>query len=148
MAEQLFPVFNVPAVAQKQTEGERKYKPSFAFDFEKGDFVRDGAGNLVLCSGREAYEQWCRKMASTERLAHLAYDQDQGAELIDAMARSEQAAVESDLERTVTEALKVNQATEYVRGFTFSQEEGGLVCSFTVKGHGWEEFPVEVLIKT
>lgn len=147
MAERLFPVFDLPAAPKTAAAEERKYRPSLAFDFEKGDFVRSGAGNLVLTDGRGAYAQWCRKMVSTERLGCLSYGQDQGTEFIDAMAQPEAQAARSAIERTVTEALKVNPATEYVRDFTYRQTEEGLLCSFTVKGYGWEEFPISAVVK-
>lgn len=147
--KRLFPVFDVPAAAQKSPARKQKYRPSLKFDFETGDLVRDGAGNLVTVTGREAYAQWCRKMAVTERLACLAYGGEQGAELQAALGQPDRAALESALERTITEALKVNPCTEYVRGFAFgpAPSGAGLMCTFTVKGRDWEEFPVSVLVK-
>lgn len=46
---------------------------------------------------------------------------------------------ESEIERTITEALLVHPATEYVRDFEFTHEGDETYCSFTVKGYPWEE---------
>lgn len=72
MAEnQLFPVFDLPEIPDNPEYDERYY-PSVYFDFETGDFLRDGAGRMITSAGREAYMQWCLKVASTERLSCLA----------------------------------------------------------------------------
>lgn len=147
-AETLFPVFSVPEIATPAAAVERKYRRSIYFDFETGDFLRDGAGKLVEAEGREAYAQWCRKTVQTERFTCLAYSMDIGTEMVDAMAQADRAAVESAVERTINEALMVNPKTEYVRNFVFSRSADELHCTFTVKGKDWEEFTVSVPIKT
>ena len=63
-----------------------------------------------------------------------------------ALKEKTNAAVESAVERTITEALLVNPRTEYVRGFEFTWNGDELFCSFTVKGIDWEEFPLSVTI--
>ena len=57
----LFPVFDVPEINITTPPEEQKYKPSVYFDFELGDFRRDGANKLVVAEGKEAYKQWCIK---------------------------------------------------------------------------------------
>ena len=55
MAEnQLFPVFDLPEIPDNPEYDERYY-PSVYFDFETGDFLRDGAGRMITSAGREAY---------------------------------------------------------------------------------------------
>lgn len=139
----LFPVFEVPKLTRSQDETRISYKPSAAWDMEKGDFVRNGATQLVKCNGREAYKTWCYKMACTERYTCLAYPDALGVELESAVREKTNPAVESAVERTITEALMVNPRTEYVRGFSFTWRGDELHCSFTVKGMGWEEFSLE-----
>lgn len=46
---------------------------------------------------------------------------------------------ESEIERTITDALLVHPATEYVRNFIFDYSSGDAVVSFIVKGAQWEE---------
>ena len=54
MAEkQLFPVFDLPEIPDNPEYDER-YFPSVYFDFEMGDFLRDGAGRMIASGGREA----------------------------------------------------------------------------------------------
>lgn len=139
----LYPVADVPEIPA-DAAGARKYKPSLFFDFEQGDFRLDGAGNLTIAEGREAYYQWCRKAAVTERFACLAYGDDLGVDMEDALAQGDAAAVESAVERTLTEALMIHPLTEYVREFTFTREGDALFCAFTVKGMEWEEQRMEV----
>ena len=45
----------------------------------------------------------------------------------------------SYIELTITEALMVHPATEYVKDFEFSHDGDGTWVSFVVKGYPWEE---------
>lgn len=146
MADTLFPVFEVPEIVVPTAAAERKYKPSVYFDYDLGDFRRDGSGNMVQADGREAYRQWCMKVAMTERFTRLSYTTDIGTEMIDALAQADRAAVESAIERTINEALMVNPKTEYVRGYEFTWQRDELSCTFIVKGQDWEEMTLGVPI--
>lgn len=141
MAEkQLFPVFDVPEIVTPTAAEEQKFKPSVFFDFDLGDFRRDGANKMVEADGREAFCQWCMKVARTERFEFLAYSTDIGTEMYDALDQADHAAVESAVERTINEALMINPKTEYVRDYEFIWKGESLDCNFTVKGQAWEEF--------
>lgn len=144
----LFPVFEVPEIITPAPAEEQKYKPSVYFDYELGDFRRDGANKMVEAEGREAYRQWCIKTVLTERLARMSYSDEIGTELYDALKQADKQAVESDMERTITEALMVNKRTEYVRGFEFTWDSDGLYCDFIVKGKEWEEQHIGVILGT
>lgn len=99
MAEnQLFPVFDLPEIPDNPEYDERYY-PSVYFDFETGDFLRDGAGRMIASAGREAYMQWCLKVASTERLSCLAYSDDIGTEFDDLAEIPDRESRESEIER-------------------------------------------------
>ena len=111
---------------------------SVYFDYETGDFLRDGSGNMVPADGREAYRQWCLKTVMTERFTCLSYTTDIGTEMIEALAHADRAAVESAVERTINEALMVNPKTEYVRDYVFSWRNETLGCTFNVKGQDWD----------
>lgn len=136
---QLFPVFDVPELVTVAPAEEQKYKGSVYFDYNLGDFRRDGAGKMTVAEGREAYAQWCLKVVMTERMAHLAYNSDIGTELMDAVAQTDIEAIKSSIERTITEALMVHKTTEYVRNFEFALSPSEIKCEFTVKGKDWEE---------
>lgn len=144
----LFPVFDVPEIITPAPAEEQKYKPSVYFDYALGDFRRDGANKLVTADGKEAYMQWCVKTVLTERLDRMAYSSDIGTELEDALKQVDLQAVESAMERTITEALMVNKRTEYVRNFEFTWDSDGLHCDFIVKGKEWEEQQIGVILQT
>jgi len=144
----LFPTAEVPKFIEESEQYDEKYKPSIAWDMEAGDFVRNGANQLVECNGREAYKVWCYKVVNTERFACLAYPDSIGTEMESAMKEESNEAVESAVERAITEALLVNPRTEFVRGFTFEWDGDELQCGFDVKGIEWEEFPLKVTINS
>lgn len=149
MAEQnLFPVFDVPEIIVSGLTEELKYKSSVYFDFERGDFSRNGVHKISSSTGEEAYIQWCIKTVLTERLSCLSYSSDIGTELEDAFKQDDRKAVESAMERTITEALMTNLKTEYVREFEFAWDNDGLHVRFTVKGKGREEQYVGVILQT
>ena len=142
MGQSLYPTFNLPAVvADNERPKKRSYKQSFSFDYEAGDFLRDGANRLVLAEGREAFCQWCLKQCVTERGTKLAYSDKIGVEIVKAVQEeSDIKAIESAIRRTITEALMVNPETEYVKNFRFAWDGAdSLLVSFVVKGHEWDE---------
>ena len=144
----LYPTFHLPSVTGTGIAPARKaYRQSPMFDYDSGDFVRDGAGRIVMADGREAYMEWCLKQCVTERGTRLAYSDRIGVEMVRAVKDNEAdpAAVQSAIEKTITEALMVHPATEYVRRFTFQWDGGShLYVTFVVKGRDWEEETLSV----
>lgn len=129
----LYPVFEMPELMeQQQAQPEPEYPESYLFDFEKGDFVRDTAGRIVIADGHRAWVQWCVKTVLTERFAYLAYSQNYGAEIEAALRQPSRQAVEAELERTITEALLVDPRTQVVRDFRFTWQGDQLQVAFTV----------------
>ena len=129
-----------PQATQAPDEQEEEvYRQSVKWDWKIGDFVRDGAGKMVVTDGHQAYIDWCLKVTSTERMACLAYDSDIGTEFEHIMHYSDYDRAESDIERTITEALMVNPLTEYVRDFEFKRSADQVYVTFTVKGKPWPE---------
>lgn len=143
----LYPVFEVPEIAeQQQTEPAPKYGKSWLFDFEKGDFVVDGAGRIVEADGHTAWVQWCLKTVLTQRFAHVIYSFDYGTELEEALKQPSRKAVEAELERAITEALLADPRTEMVRDFTFEWEGDIVKVSFTAVPVIGEPAQLEVTI--
>lgn len=142
----LFPTFDVPDFAVQTEPAEEKYYSSVLWDIKKGDFSRDGANRMVKNNGRDAYMQWCYKVVNTERYVHLAYPDFIGVEMIEATGQPTNDAVESCIERTISEALLVNARTEYVRDFSFTWNGDSVYCEFTVKGKNWDEFKLSTNI--
>ena len=139
MANTSLQIVEVPDFIEESSEYDIKYKRTAKWDAEKGDFVRDGAYRMVECSGEEGFMIWCFKIAQTERYSCLAYTNDIGRELEEALAADNQKVVESMVERTLTEALKVNPRTEYVTDFSFTWNADEMHCTFLVKGVEWDK---------
>ncbi len=136
----LYPTVNLPSLMKPQVaDSEKKYRSAPLFDFEKGDFVKDGANRIVFADGKEAFAAWCLKVCVTERGTKLAYSDKIGTEIMSAIKEPDAESVKSSIERTITEALMVNPATEYVKNFSFSIDGDHLFVSFVVKGKNWAE---------
>lgn len=130
----LYPAFEVPEpVEQQQAQPEPEYPESYLFDFEKGEFVRDGAGRIAIADGHTAWVQWCIKAVMTERFTHLIYSSDYGVEIENALKQPTRAAKEADLERTITEALMIDPRTKAVKDFSFTWEGDQLWVAFTIE---------------
>ena len=94
MTEELYPVFDVPEVSDEdEEEYDTEYKRSMKWDPAKGDFVRDSTNRVMECSGQEAFMVWCYKIALTERYSCLAYPDEIGTELEDAVCDDDPATV-------------------------------------------------------
>jgi hypothetical protein len=129
----LYPTFEPPTIVeQEQPQLAPEYPKSYLFDFEKGDFVLDGAGRMVIADGYTAWAQWCVKTILTERFAYLAYSRNYGVEIDEALKQPTRAAVETEVERTITEALLTDPRTYAVRDFSFEWRGDKLYVSFTV----------------
>jgi len=129
----LYPTFELPTIVeQEQSQLAPEYPKSYLFDFEKGDFVRDGTGRIVVCDGHTAWVQWCIKAVMTERFSCLAYSGNYGVEIDGALKQPTRAAVETEVERTITEALLADPRTYAVRDFSFEWRGNELCVSFTV----------------
>jgi len=129
----LYPTFEPPTIVeQEQPQIAPEYPKSYLFDFEKGDFVLDGAGRIIIADGYTAWTQWCVKTILTERFAYLAYSRNYGVEIDEALKQPTRAAVETEVERTITEALLTNPRTYAVRDFSFEWRGNELYVSFTI----------------
>jgi len=129
----LYPTFELPTIVeQEQPQLAPEYPKSYLFDFEKGDFVVDGAGRIVIVDGYTAWVQWCVKAIMTERFSYLAYSGNYGVEIDKALKQPTRAAVETEVERTITEALLADPRTYVIRDFSFEWRGNELYVSFTV----------------
>ncbi|WP_213997065.1 DUF2634 domain-containing protein [Tepidanaerobacter syntrophicus] len=134
----LYPTFEMPELVEQQLETEPKYPKSYLFDFEKGDFVRDGAGKILVADGHTAWVQLCTKTLLTERFAYLSYSSDYGVEIEKVMKEKSRKTIETEIERTITEALLADPRTESVSDFSFEWSGDSLLVSMTatpVIGH-------------
>lgn len=136
MAQNLFPVFNVPAVLEDNKKIVKKYVSAPLWDFEDGDFVMNEERQLIYASGYDTWVQWCKKTALTQRWAHDAYSDNAGIEAEEALKAPDRKASESTFERTITEALFADPMgrTRQVRNFQFNWYGDNLRITFEVFG--------------
>lgn len=145
MAEELYPVFDVPELLEdEEEEYDTEYKRSMKWDPATGDFVRDSTNRVVECSGQEAYMVWCYKIALTERYSCLAYPDEIGTEMEDAVYDDDPDTVESMMQRTITEALITNPRTESVDNFAFTWDGDTVHCTFDVSGVDSYKFQITI----
>lgn len=97
------------------------YRNGIAFDYETGDFKRDGKNRILDSDGIESWKSWCINCIQTERYAHLAYSTDFGIETAAAMQAESREEAESILAREISEALLADPygRTEYVEDIEF-----------------------------
>lgn len=97
------------------------YRNGVAFDYETGDFKRDGKNRLLDSDGIESWKSWCIICIQTERYAHLACPDDFGIETAAAMSATSREEAESILTREITEALLADpyRRTEYVEDIEY-----------------------------
>jgi len=127
----LYPTFEAPEVVEQKQPGI-KYGKSWCFDFQKGDFALDGGGKIRLLDGHRAWVQWCIKTVLTQRYSCLIYGKEYGIETDEVSRQPTRAVTESEVARTITEALLVDPRTEAVRDFEFKWNGDELYVSFTV----------------
>lgn len=128
----LFPTFDMPDLVGSSVLNDVQYPASPLFDFATGNFIIDGAGRFVMADGYIAWAQWCQKAVMTERFAYLAYSTDYGIELRNARNQSTRAAIRSEIERAITEALLVDPRTATVKDFIHQFDGDSITVSFTV----------------
>lgn len=141
MAESLYPTFDIPSAEPANQQAERNMLPCPLFDFDTGDFVRDGANRVVMVDGRDAYILWVLKALKTQQSSCLGY-LGYGVDHESALAESTREAMQSAFERSITEALLLHPCTERVFDFTFEWDSDTLYIGFTVKPYQWASFNV------
>lgn len=106
-----------------------KFGRSWRFDYELGDFVTTPTGKIAVCTDTEAWLEWCKKTIRTERYTYLAYSRNYGQEYEELIPRNlSRRAIESEIVRMTTEALKTDPRTNRVGPFSF--EWDGDRCFF------------------
>lgn len=140
MAPSLYPVFKIPQIIDTEVKQENKNKYSAYFDFVKGDFLQDGTGTILKSTPYDAWVQWCLKTVNTQRWAFLSYSDNVGVEIEEAFRENSKAAIESEIIKTIDEALLADpySRTVYVKDFKFDWGVDDVSVTLTVKGV-WEQ---------
>lgn len=128
MAEIIFPeIFSKieDVTIEESDDSFLGYKRSVHFDFETGDFVRDGTNKLISSSGTDAWIQWCIKCLSTPRYDCLAYSTDFGINYDAIFSSSSREEAESNITREVEEALSADpyERLSYIESIIFDWED-------------------------
>lgn len=99
-----------------ESEEPAGYRNGLYFDYETGDFRRDGRNKILDSDGIESWKSWCLNNVMTERYKHLAYSTDFGIEWEAVFAAVSHDEAESILVRQITEALLADpyERTDYV----------------------------------
>ena len=133
-----------PDILDEADEYDDEFHPSVAWDMEEGDFRLDGNGNMIRCSGEDAFKTWCVKSILTQRESCRAYDSDIGAELDEALDWDDHGTVESELRRTITETIMTNPRTETVSGFSFSWDGDAVRITCVVTPISGDDFTITI----
>ena len=142
MADNLFPTADIPDFSPGSQNYDTTYRPSLMWDLAEGDFVRTPSNKVPRSEGTEAYKIWCVKAVYTQRYTCLAYSDEMGTEMDDAIRYNDENAVELAIQRTIQEALMVNPRTVSVEDFQFTWNSGRVSVRFTV--HSVEDAPFTV----
>lgn len=144
----LFPSFEIPVIAAHQEDtSDGVFYPGPLFDFDLGDFTRNGSHQIVMVDGYDTYVLWCVKCTQTQKGACLAYPEF-GIDIDSALAQPSREAVQSELERTLTEGLKRNKKTERVYDFGFVWDVDSVTVTFTVQPKNLQAFDLYMKIVT
>lgn len=105
-------------------ESAGRYRNGIAFDYEAGDFKRDGKNKLLDSDGIESWKSWCINCLQTERYKHLAYSSDFGIEMDPVFNATSREEAESHLTRQITEAIMADpyERAKYVPEIEFTWE--------------------------
>lgn len=122
------------------------YRNGVAFDYQLGDFVRDGMNKILDSDGIESWKSWCTNCLQTERYMHLGNSTDFGIETRAAMRAASREEAESILTRQITEALLADpyERTAYIENITFNWTAPDTVA-VSVTVHGVNDVSIDIL---
>lgn len=148
MAENLFPQdYDLEVITEADLQSDKTigYRNGVAFDYEIGDFPRDGMNKMLDSTGIESWKSWCINCLHTERYKHLAYSSDFGIEIDAAFRATSREEAESILTRQISEALMADPygRTKYVSEIIFDWTAPDAVV-VTVTIHGIEDVTIDV----
>lgn len=113
--------------------GGVQFPRTWQFDHGAGDFEPDPAGRIAVCRDVDAYRQWALNTLLTPRYRHPTYGRQVGTEVEEMLRQNlPQSILESELARTITEALMVDPRTARVGDFVFRRQGNALEVSCTI----------------
>lgn len=148
MADNLFPDgYDDEVVREDELQPDTPigYRNGIAFDYQRGDFPRDGMNKMLDCDGIESWKSWCINCLRTERYKHLAYSTDFGIDLDAVFTASSHDAAESILTREINEAILADPygRAEYIEEMTLDWTAPDTVCvALTI--HGIDDVTIDI----
>ena len=126
-----YPVFEIPGANEEEVIEGQEFKPCPLFDYEIGDFVRDGANRVVMVEGRDAYHTLVPQVLKTQK-AHASATWTQG---LTTRKRSQRPGSGSIRARahTITDALMSHPCTDRIYDFEYIWDSDTLYMGFTIK---------------
>lgn len=121
------------------------YRNGLSFDYETGDFRRDGKNKILDSDGIESWRSWVINCINTERYKHLAYSTDFGIELDKVFAAESREEAESILTRQCTEAILADpyERTAYIDNIEISwPHPDGIIFACTL--HGIQDVTIDI----
>lgn len=121
------------------------YRNGIAFDYETGDFKRDGKNKILDCDGIESWKAWCINCIQTERYAFLACPSYFGISTTAAMQAASREEAESVLIREITEGLLADpyERTNYVENVEFDWTAPDAVTVYAII-HGIDDVTIDI----
>ena len=121
------------------------YRNGSAFDYETGDYRRDGKNRIMDSDGIEAWKAWCINCMCTERYKHLAYSSDFGIELDKVFAAETREEAESILTRQIIEAIMADdyERCAYVESIEYEWPTPDSIRAHAIL-HGIEDVTIDV----
>lgn len=121
------------------------YRNGTSFDYQLGDFPRDGMNKMLDSNGIESWKSWCINCLQTERYKHLAYSTDFGIELDAAFRATSRDEAENILTRQITEALLADpyERTAYLDEIDFDWEDPDTLAVY-VTIHGVDDVTIDI----
>lgn len=97
------------------------YKPAPLFDYDSGEFVTNGQGQILTADEVTSMTQWCQNVIMTDRYNHSAYTDDIGIDYDDVFGASNHDEAEIILETAICEALPCDpyERVQYVQSVEF-----------------------------
>ena len=148
MAENLFPEGydeDTVEVGQLTQTAPVGFRNGVAYDYELGDFPRDGRNRLLDSTGIDSWKSWVQNCLMTQRYKHLAYSTDFGLELDAVFGAANREEAESILTRQINEALLADPygRTDYVVDVAYTWTGPDDVTA-TVTVHGLDDVTIDV----
>lgn len=134
MADEVFPGFDTSDIEMTEEEAINYELRAPAYDYERERLNINPIGQAIEGDAIEAYRFWVIKCLLTERHKYLAYSDDFGVEIEEIIRTNYPRGIaESEMQRTVTEALEVDERTLSVDNFEFEWSGDALYVDFLVE---------------